>query len=144
MLAGKVTWLGQKMKFEGESRGFKTMLDAKPPFGDDGAASPKELVLQGLCGCTAMDTMALLKKFKQTITYLEVSATTELTKEHPTVFTDIELVYQVNGVDDVAKVIEAVQLSRTKYCGVIAMLEQSSKIKYRILMNGSEVFRDGY
>jgi len=132
----KVTWLLEKMKFQGESRGFTIQMDSKPPFGDDTAATPKEIVLQGLCGCTAMDTIALLKKFKQNVTHLSVSATTDLTSGHPSVFTAISLVYEINGPEDAEKVKEAVQLSRSKYCGVIAMLEKNSEINYQIILNG--------
>jgi putative redox protein len=135
-MQGKVTWLGNKMKFEGESRGFKIQMDSTPPFGDNSAASPKEIVLQGLCGCTAMDTIALLKKYKQTVTHLSVTATTELTEGHPSVFKEIELIYDIQGPEDVTKVEEAVELSRKKYCGVIAMLEKNSNVSYRILYNG--------
>lgn len=138
-MQGKVTWLGTKMKLEGESRGFVTQMDSKPPFGDDQAATPKELVLQGLCGCTAMDTLALLKKYKQTVTHLSVSAQTELSAGHPSVFTDIQLVYEVNGPEDLDKVKEAVELSRSKYCGVIAMLEKNSQVQYKIIFNGQPI-----
>jgi len=138
-MQSKVTWLGNKMKFEGESRGFKTEMDSKPPFGLDSAANPKEIVLQGLCGCTAMDTIALLKKYKQTVTHLSVSASSELSSGHPSVFKDIELLYEVEGPEDAFKVKESVELSRTKYCGVIAMLEKNSKVTYKIKLNGSYI-----
>lgn len=135
-MQAKVTWLGQKMKFEGDSRGFKTAMDSKPPFGDDTAASPKELVLQGLCGCTAMDTIALLKKYKQTIDFLEVRVETQTTMTHPAVFTQLDLVYEIKGQDlDLDKVKQAVHLSRTQYCGVIAMLEKNSIVQYQIIVN---------
>ncbi|MCS6838041.1 MAG: OsmC family protein [Bdellovibrionaceae bacterium] len=134
-MEAKVVWQGHKMRFEGESRGLKTQMDSKPPFGDDSAPSPKELVLQGLCGCTAMDVLALLKKYKQTVTYLEVRVTTELTKEHPMVFTDLKLQYIIRGPEDPEKVKEAVSLSRNKYCGVIAMLEKNSKVDYEIVLS---------
>lgn len=131
-----VTWLGQKMKFEGDSRGFKTMMDSKPPFGEDSAATPKELVLQGLCGCTAMDTIALLKKYKQSVDFLAVQVETQTTTTHPAVFTELNLVYEIKGQDlDLEKIKQAVHLSRTQYCGVIAMLEKNSTVKYQIKVN---------
>lgn len=135
-MEAKVVWSGDKMKFVGSARGFQTAMDSKPPFGDDSAASPKELVLQGLCGCTAMDTIALLKKFKQEVVHLAVYAQTELTKEHPSVFTDIHLVYELEGPSDPEKAKEAVVLSRSKFCGVIAMLEKNSKITFEIKLGG--------
>jgi putative redox protein len=65
-----------------------------------------------------------------------VSATTDLTDGHPSVFKAISLVYEISGPDDADKVKEAVHLSRTKYCGVIAMLEKNSEISYQIILNG--------
>lgn len=140
-MEARVTWTGHKMHLIGtNNRGHQIDLDTKPPFGDDKYISPKELLLQGLCGCTAMDVIALMRKYKQNMTQFEVKARTELTTEHPMVFQDIELEYHLQGTDlDVSKVKEAVELSRNKYCGVSAMLEKNSPIRHSIFINGEKV-----
>ena len=140
-MQAQVKWLGDKMKFVGESRGFETRLDAKPPFGEDSAATPKELVLQGLCGCTAMDAIALLKKYKQPVEGLTVAVQTDTTKGHPAIFTELILRYEVTATEalDLDKVKQAVELSRTQYCGVIAMLEKSSPVSFSVWVNGQQI-----
>ena len=53
------------MALEGIVGTHTVPMDAKAPIGRDSAATPKELVAMGLGGCTAMDVIALLKKYKQ-------------------------------------------------------------------------------
>ena len=140
-MEARVKWTGAKMHLVGSNdRGHQIHLDTKPPFGEDQFMSPKELLLQGLCGCTAMDVIALMRKYKQNMTQFEVTARTQLTSEHPMVFQEIELEYHIHGTDlDRSKVKEAVELSRNKYCGVSAMLEKNSPIRHSIFINGSKV-----
>ncbi|MCB0362601.1 MAG: OsmC family protein, partial [Bdellovibrionales bacterium] len=64
----------EKMKFAIEADSHRIMIDAKGPIGDDSAMTPKHLLLAGISGCTAMDVVALLKKYKQSFEALEVSA----------------------------------------------------------------------
>ncbi len=142
-MKAKTTWAGHKMKFQSESRGHISWMDSQAPFGEDTAATPKEYVLQGLCGCTGMDVVALLRKYKQDFSGVSVEATTDLTKEaHPHIFTDIHLVYEIKGNSvDHEKAKEAVYLSKTKFCGVSAILSKSSKITYEIRLNDEVIER---
>jgi putative redox protein len=98
-------------------------MDAKKPIGRDTAMTPKELVVAGLCGCTAMDVVAYLRKSKCPAATLEVTADVETSKGgHPTVFERVTLQFRVTGDVDPVKLEEAVHLSQTEYCGVSAML----------------------
>src|SRR5690606_8184314 len=55
----EVTWNG-KMKFVAEAGRHSAEMDAPLPFGSDEALTPKHLLLASICGCTAMDVVALL------------------------------------------------------------------------------------
>ena len=92
------------------------------------ASSPMELVLIGLCGCTATDVVSILHKKREPFTTLEVRAEADQAAEPPKVFTRIRLVYKVRG--NVAKkaMEDAVRLSQEKYCSVSAMLEKTATI----------------
>jgi putative redox protein len=92
------------------------------------ASSPMELVLIGLCGCTATDVVSILHKKREPFTTLEVRAEADQAAEPPKVFTHIRLVYKVRG--NVAKkaMEDAVRLSQDKYCSVSAMLEKTATI----------------
>ncbi|MBY0482156.1 MAG: OsmC family protein [Chitinophagaceae bacterium] len=101
--------------------------------GLDSGMSPKKLVLAGLCGCSGMDVVDILKKMKVVFSKLDVSASAEQTDEHPKVFKSIEMVYRADVAEaDLDKLKRAVSLSQEKYCGVSAMLEKHCKISYRI------------
>ncbi len=128
------------MEFEGTAGPHVMRMDAKAPIGKDSAATPKELVAMGLGGCTAMDVIALLKKYKQPPESFQIDIDVQpSTAGHPIVFEKAVLKFVVNGSIDADKLIEAVTLSQTKYCGVSAMLSKALPIEYKIVLNGTEI-----
>jgi len=96
------------------------------------ANSPMELVLLGLCGCTAADVVGILRKKREPFTGLEVRAEAERADGHPAVYTSIHLTYSVRGQVSRKAMEDAVRLSKEKYCSVSAMLEKTAKITYTI------------
>lgn len=135
----KIQWVS-KLIFQGDSRDHKLIMDTKggkPELG----MTPKELVLTGLCGCTGMDVISLLtSKYKLPVTQFEVSATSTTSDGgHPVVWTQINLEFLVNGDAPEDKVLQAVQLSMTKYCGVSAMLSKACPINYTVILNGVSI-----
>lgn len=128
------------MEFEGVAGQHLVRMDAKAPIGKDSGATPKELVVMGLGGCTAMDVIALLKKYKQPPQSFQVEVEVQSsTIGHPAVFEKAVLRYVVGGKVDADKLIEAVGLSQTKYCGVSAMLSKAFPIEYKIVLNEAEI-----
>jgi putative redox protein len=96
------------------------------------ANSPMELVLIGLCGCTASDVVSILRKKREPFTSVEVHARAERAAEPPTVYSEIRLIYRVGGRVSRKAVEDAVRLSEEKYCSVAAMLNKTAKITYEI------------
>ena len=96
------------------------------------ANSPMELVLLGLCGCTASDVVGILRKKREPFTGLELRAEAERADGHPAVYTSIHLTYLVRGQVSRKAMEDAVRLSKEKYCSVSAMLEKTAKITYTI------------
>jgi putative redox protein len=96
------------------------------------ANSPMELVLLGLCGCTASDVVGILRKKREPFTGLEVRAAAERAESYPAVYTSIHLTYLVRGQVSRKAMEDAVRLSKEKYCSVSAMLEKTAKITYTI------------
>ncbi|MCB0403753.1 MAG: OsmC family protein [Bdellovibrionales bacterium] len=131
----------EKMRFTTKSSTHEVPMDAKRPIGEDAALNPKELVLAGLSGCTAMDVVALLRKYRQTAETFEVEAETTLTDKYPAVFQKVSLRYIVKGNVEAPKLIEAVTLSQTKFCGVSAMIAKAAPIEYVVELNGEEIQR---
>ncbi|HEY6250250.1 MAG TPA: OsmC family protein, partial [Candidatus Angelobacter sp.] len=94
-----------------------------------------ELVLMGLCACTATDVVSILKKKREPFTALSVRAEAERAKEPPTVYTRIKLIYTVAGQVSQKAVEDAVNLSEQKYCSVSAMLKTTAKITTEIAIH---------
>lgn len=138
-MKASAAWNG-KMAFRTAVREHSFGMDTSRLFGgDDGAPSPKELVLSGLIGCTGMDVVSLLRKSKAALAALEIEAEASQTKTHPAVFDAINLVYKVMGAIEPDEVRKAVELSSSRYCGVMAMLGKTAKIRYEILLNGASI-----
>jgi putative redox protein len=96
------------------------------------ASSPMELVLIGLCGCTATDVASILHKKREPFTALEVRAEADQAHEPPKVYTHIRLIYKVRGNVTKKAMEDAVRLSKEKYCSVSAMLEKTAAITFAI------------
>jgi putative redox protein len=128
----KVTWVEDR-RFVGQaSSGHAVVLDGSP---EKLAATPMELVLIGMVGCTAYDVVAILEKKRQAVAGVEVSATAERAEEPPRVFTEIVVDYVVRGRGVKAKAVEdAIRLSKEKYCSASIMLGKTARIttSYRL------------
>jgi putative redox protein len=96
------------------------------------ANSPMELILIGLCGCTATDVVSILQKKREPFTALEVRAEADQAHEPPKVYTHIRLIYKVRGKVSKKAMEDAVRLSKEKYCSVSAMLQKTAAITYMI------------
>jgi putative redox protein len=108
------------------------VMDGSPAFGGSHAgASPKELVLMGLGGCTASDVVSILNKKRSPVTSVEVRLTASVSDTPPGVYTDVHIEYVVFG-DGVkpADVERAIELSTTKYCAVSMMLKPAMTITH--------------
>jgi putative redox protein len=118
------------------SAGHWVMIDTKKEVnGNEGATTPKELLLISLAGCTSMDVIPILKKKRSPVVAYECNVKAEETEEYPKIFKEIhiEYVFYGDGIkpEDVER---AIDLSKTKYCAVSAQLAASAKIthSYRI------------
>ncbi len=119
---------GTRFVYKSDS-GHALVTDAPVEHGGYGtAASPMELLLLGLIGCTGVDVASILTRMKQPLQGLEVEVEAERAAEHPKVYTRIHLIYTLTGDLDEKKVQRAIMLSETKYCSASAMLGKTAKI----------------
>ncbi len=97
-----------------------------------GAASPMELLLIALGGCTGADIVSILHKKRQRVTDYQIEIRAQRRDEHPRIYTHIEIIHQFRGFNlDEKGVAHAIELSETKYCSVSAMLAATAKITSR-------------
>src|ERR1700759_5064232 len=126
----KVTWQRGE-QYEGETAsGRRVAIDASAAH--ETGPGPMEMVLMGLCSCTSVDVVSILRKKREPLTALIVSAVAEQATEAPRVFTHIRLTYHIGGGVSHKAAEDAVALSKNKYCSVSKMLEKSATIDYEI------------
>lgn len=126
-----LNWKG-RMTLEGTGpSGHQIRMDSdQSAGGDDSGVRPMELIALGLAGCTAMDVISILRKKQQAVADFRVNFHGSRAAEHPKVFTDSEIEYQVYGTDlDEAAILRAIELSAEKYCPAHAMLEKAFPIR---------------
>ena len=126
MVTASANWTDGERFTAIASSGHAFMIDADRQRNT--APGPMELVLIGLCACTAADVVSILRKKRESFSSLEVYAEAERAKTPPTVYETIKLAYRVGGPVAHKAMEDAVRLSREKYCGASAMLEKTAKI----------------
>jgi putative redox protein len=122
----QVTWTDGERFVANASSGHAIVIDSDRQRNT--AAGPMELVLMGLCACTATDVVSILRKKREPFVGVHVKAEAVRASEAPTVYTSIKLIYTVSGQVSRKSVEDAVRLSEEKYCGVSAMLKCTAKI----------------
>jgi len=127
-----VKWLDH-MSFVGESgSGHSVVMDGPPEDGGRNlGVRPMEMVLLGMGGCTAFDTVLILQRARQDITDCRVELEAERASEVPRVFTKIHAHYVITGrgLSD-KQVARAVNMTAEKYCSVSIMLATSVEITH--------------
>ena len=118
---------------------FPEQVELPPPDSEDGRGLYLIKTLTDHAGYFRGrgENRLLLKKKRQPLTGLHVSATAEQSETPPRVFTKIKLTFAVSGKLSRKAVEDAVSLSKNTYCSVSKMLEKSAAIDYEI------VFVDG-
>lgn len=132
-MEAKVIWRGGE-SFTGIAGTHEVAIDTTVEGGGaDTGMSPKQMLLATVCGCTGMDIVGMLEKMRVVYSILEISAEAEQTTEHPKVFIYIKLHYKTDVAEaDRDKLIKAIDLSQTKYCGVSIMLKKHCPVTYTV------------
>ena len=114
--------------------GVKTILGTSTE--NNKIASPKAMMLSSLAVCSGLDIVAILNKMKVELENFKINTVASLTEEHPKYYDEVKVQYQFFGKDlDKEKIEKAVNLSVTKYCGVMEMFRGFSKLKTEIKYN---------
>ena len=132
--------LNENYHFETKNeRGDVVHLDNKSEPSPQGA-SPMELLLMGIAGCSSIDIVMILKKQQLEMTNLEMDVEGfRVDGAIPNVFKRIHLKIFIDGDIPENKAKRAVDLSLEKYCSVAKMLEKTAEISSEIILNGSPV-----
>ena len=99
--------------------------------------SPMDAVLAAVAGCTGIDIVMILEKMRKPPSRFHMEIHPTRREEQPRIFTDIELVYHLEGEDITPEAASrAVALSLDKYCSVAAMLRPTVRLSARVVLNG--------
>ena len=122
-----IQYAGDEFFVATSASGHAQILDTK---GDrKSAATPVELLLLAVAGCTASDVVSILEKKRQRITDYRVEITGTRRDEFPRLFTAMHVHHIVYGHDvSEQAVAQAVELSDTKYCSVAATVRPTAEI----------------
>ncbi|HZS47315.1 MAG TPA: OsmC family protein [Blastocatellia bacterium] len=128
-----------RLNWEGGLK-FTATGNASVPVRIDGdkheGASPMELVLAALGGCTSIDIVAILGKMRQSLDRFEIELTGSRRDTDPKAYSAIELIFKLWGEGlEKERVSRAVELSLSKYCSVLHSLSKEIKLTTKIIIN---------
>ncbi|MEP7266424.1 MAG: OsmC family protein [Saprospiraceae bacterium] len=125
--------VGHPMHFRvSNERGSTLFLDAKEGVGGTGLAmGPMESLIGALGGCSSIDVVLFLKKFRQDLKDIKVEIDAERDPVHiPSLFTRIHIHFHLYGSLDEKQVKKAIDLSVDKYCSVAQILKKTAPITH--------------
>lgn len=131
----QLTWSGE-LQFTGKTaKGFATAMDGNTQV----AASPMELLLEAVGGCSAIDVVLILQKMREPLERLEVALEGARNETEPKYFTAITVRFDVWG-DGLSqdKVARAVNLSFAKYCSVFHSLRKDLQLTAEFRMHTAQ------
>lgn len=118
-------------------RGHQIAIDNKSVKNPQGA-SPMELLLMGVAGCSSIDIISILNKQKVVFDTLAIDVDgSRDDKPAPSLFTKIHATVRVTGEVKPEKIYRAAKLSFTKYCSVSLTLAATADISFSIIVNNT-------
>lgn len=128
-----ITWTGQ-MAFSGDApSGHEIKMDAATEIGGQNSGPrPTELLLHAVAGCTGIDIISILQKMRLNPSSFRIEIDGTRAEEHPKRFTNIHILYALEGELPEEKVVRAITLSKDKYCSVSHSLNADISVSYSI------------
>jgi putative redox protein len=110
-----------------DAYGHTVKIDTSPETGGTNfGARPMQLLLMALGGCSGIDIVSILKKQRQEITSFQTKIEGEREQGiEPSLWTTINLVFELKGNIDPEKAKRACQLSLEKYCSVAETIRRA-------------------
>lgn len=125
--------------FEAKDAGGHTVkIDTSPETGGENfGVRPMQLLLMGLGGCSGIDILSILKKQRQNVTDFRMRIEGEREPgRDPSLWQNIDLVFELKGNVDPEKAEKAVALSMEKYCSVSETLKRAgARLNWKVVVN---------
>ena len=128
-MKARVDWAGGLRFIGGTQSGQSIIMEASAMEGATRVgASPMEVVLMGMGGCSSYDVVSILKKMRLVVADVICDMEAERADAVPAVFTKVHMAFTVKGDVPLAKAEEAVRLSVEKYCSASKMIGMTAEI----------------
>ncbi len=119
----RADWIDEQVFLLRDQFGFPVVMTQ--PMGVNGA----DLLPMSLIGCAAWDVVAILRKQRQQVTRLEVTAESQRDEAPPWRYRKIRILYKIGGRGlSPEKVQRAIDLSENNYCSIYATLRDVVEI----------------
>lgn len=121
--------------------GHALVLDAN--HDRNSGATPVELLMIAVGGCTAVDIVSILEKKRQKVTHYRVEVTAERNEEHPRFVKKFFVKHIISGHNIEEKAVKrAIELSDEKYCSVAATVKPTAEVltSYAIIEISPDTF----
>jgi putative redox protein len=129
----RATWAGEHRFDTGRPDGAATRLDGSAKTGQ----SPPDAMLSAVAACSGIDVVDIMAKRRTPVERLTVDVEGERRETAPRRFTQLRLVYRVDGAGIEAGHAErAVSLAFEKYCSVAATLAPDIAVETQVVVNG--------
>jgi len=110
---------------------LRDVEDYKIKMKRPGGVKPSDMMSMALIGCSSVDVVEILKKQRQDLRELKVTAESTQDDNPPWRFRKIHIHYQAVGKDiDLEKFAKAIRISEEKYCSVYATLRDAIEITH--------------
>jgi putative redox protein len=129
----RLVWTREGKFIAEDEFGHSFVLEATPPEGKPlGGVKPVILILHALAGCMGYDIVSILQKKRTGLVSFVVEVTGERAAEHPKRYTKITCEFKAEGDVDMADMQRSFELSRDKYCSVLATLKQAPEVDFKL------------
>lgn len=113
--------------------GHEIILDTKKEVGGtETGFQPIDLILVSLAGCMAFDIVSILQKKRVDLKSFVAEVEGERYFEHPKRYTKITVKFKANPDANKQAINQAFEISRDKYCSVLATLKTPPAIEFKI------------
>ncbi len=105
--------------------------------GHEYGARPMQLLLNALAACSSIDVISILKKQRQEIADYEVTVNGEREPNtEPSLWKNIEMIFEITGQVDEDKAKRAVEISLNKYCSVaVTLVKAGATITTQVIVH---------
>jgi putative redox protein len=133
MQNAKLTWVNDAVFVASDTRGHSIVLDVKREAGgSDSGVQPLDLMMFSVAGCMGYDIVSILQKKRSNLQRMTVEVEGERAPDHPKRYTRLRLKIRANPEVNREDIQRAFELSRDKYCSVLATLRTPPEFEFDV------------